>query len=95
MITKELRERLEVFICDHIDCTDEVCVLRAAQGWVKEMQTRGYPEHEMLLLGLAFQAYLSNDRLAKKKISAYETAISSFVAVKSTTEVAPVIKLVP
>jgi hypothetical protein len=95
MITKELRQRLEIFICDHIDCEDEVCVLRAAQGWVKEMQIRGYPEHEMLLLGLAFQAYLAKDVVAKKKIGAYETAISTVVAQKALTNLAPVMKLVP
>ncbi len=94
MIPPELRHRLEEFICDHIACKDADCVLKAAQNWVKDMTRRGHPEHEMLLFGLAYQAFLARDRMAKQKIGGYEAAFSTLVAERAMREKAPVIKLV-
>ncbi len=95
MIHGTLRERLENFICEHENgCQDDRCILRAAEEWVEEMEARGYPKREMVLLGLAFQAYLARDRAANLKLTAYETAISNFVAKKAETKLAPVLALV-
>lgn len=96
MIPNELRTRLQSFICEHKheDCRDENCMLRTAEDWVRDMADRGYPSDEMVLLGLAYQAYVARERVAKMKIGAYESAISGFVAKRATTDVAPVIRLV-
>lgn len=96
MISKELRTRLTNFICEHQneDCNDETCTLNAAERWVHDLEVRGYPREEMILLALAYQAYLARERVAKMKIGAYESAISDFVAKRAATEPAEVLKLV-
>jgi hypothetical protein len=95
MINGALRERLENFICEHENgCQDERCMLRAAEEWVDEMEARGYPKKEMILLGLAFQAYLTRDRQARAKLTSYEAAISNFVTKRAEAKLAPVLTLV-
>jgi hypothetical protein len=96
MIPEELRVRLQSFICEHKveNCNDEDCMLRAAEVWVSEMESRGYPHDELILLGLAYQAYLARERVAKMKLGAYETAISAFVAKQASTDPADVLKLI-
>lgn len=94
MIPAALRKRLENFICEHTDCAHDQCMLKEAEDWVEEMKARGYPSHELLLLGLAYQAYVARDQASKAKLGAYEAAISGYVAKKARTQMAPVLKMV-
>jgi hypothetical protein len=83
MIHPVVRARLERFLADHGEddsCEDQVCIVDLAQEWVTQMRARGYPEHELLLLGVAYQAYIASKRAADRQVAAYQAAIASFVA---------------
>lgn len=83
MIPQQLRERLENFVCKHESCEDPACILSAAQAWVNEMRDRGFPDKELLMLALAFQAYAAREQVNEQKVRGYESAIAGFVARKT------------
>lgn len=83
MIPKQLRKRLETFVCEHEKCEEPACILAAARAWVKQMRDRKFPDRELLLLALAFQAYAVREQINEQKLRGYESAIAGFVAKKT------------
>jgi hypothetical protein len=73
MIPRALRERLEKFVDEHDACDHDGCPLVAVHRWLNELLLSPDPEHEVLLVGLAYQSLVAQ-RLLKEEESFPATA---------------------
>lgn len=82
MINSHFRRRLESFLDNHDAeaCDDRACLVSDARAWIAKLRTSEDPEHEMMLLTMAYLVYWRLKKDGDREIQRYQAAMAAFLA---------------